>query len=178
MGDRVRMSQKPNVTSPKNGRARSSRARWVGSALGAAFLGASLVVAPQARATVIERIVAVVGEHAILLSDVRQRGRPFLLQIHQRIANASQEAAAESEMFKQLLDRMVDERLEQQAAEKAHLTVSSEEIDNGLHNVAVAAGPHRRSAHRPRRRRPGSPSKSTATKFAGRSSKASCCSCA
>jgi peptidyl-prolyl cis-trans isomerase SurA len=97
----------------------------------------ALAVAPLARATPAERVVAVVGEHAILLSDMRQRARPFLFQIQSRIPVGAQQAAAESEMYKQLLERMVDERVEQQAAEKAHLTVTTEEIDAGIRNVAT-----------------------------------------
>ena len=93
-----------------------------------------------ARATVAERIVAVVGEHAILLSDMRQRARPFLMQIRQKMPTGAQMAAAESELYKQLIERMVDERVEQQAAERAHLSVTAEEIDNGIKNVASQQG--------------------------------------
>jgi peptidyl-prolyl cis-trans isomerase SurA len=100
----------------------------------------ALAVAPGAGAMVAERIVAVVGEHAILLSDVHQRARPFLLQIQQRVPAGAQQAAAESEMYKQLIERMVDERVEQQAAEKAHLTVTPDEIDAGIRNVATQQG--------------------------------------
>jgi peptidyl-prolyl cis-trans isomerase SurA len=93
-----------------------------------------------AHATVAERIVAVVGEHAILLSDMRQRARPFLLQIQQKMPSGAQQAAAESELYKQLIERMVDERVEQQAAERAHLSVTAEEIDSGIRNVATQQG--------------------------------------
>jgi peptidyl-prolyl cis-trans isomerase SurA len=99
-----------------------------------------LAASSFARATITERVVAVVGDHAILLSDIRQRARPFLLQIHQRAAGGAQQAAAESEMYKQLIERMVDERVEQQAAEKARLAVTSEEVDAGLRNVAGQQG--------------------------------------
>jgi peptidyl-prolyl cis-trans isomerase SurA len=95
-----------------------------------------VAAAAPARSTVAERVVAVVGEHAILLSDMRARARPFLLQIQQKVPSGAQQAAAESELFKHLLQRMVDERVEQQAAEKAHLTVTTDEIDAGLRNVA------------------------------------------
>jgi peptidyl-prolyl cis-trans isomerase SurA len=108
------------------------------ASLGAAAL--SLLVVSQAGATIAERVVAVVGDHAILLSDMRQRARPFLLQIHQRAPGGAQQAAAESEMYKQLIERMVDERVEVQAAEKAHLAVTAEEIDAGLRNVATQQG--------------------------------------
>jgi peptidyl-prolyl cis-trans isomerase SurA len=100
----------------------------------------ALALAPLAHATTAERVVAVVGEHAILLSDMRQRARPYLLQIHQRAPSGAQLAAAESELLKQLLQKMVDERVEQQAAEKAHLSVTTDEIDNGLRNVANQQG--------------------------------------
>jgi peptidyl-prolyl cis-trans isomerase SurA len=100
----------------------------------------AISIAPSAQGTVAERVVAVVGEHAILLSDMRQRARPFLLQIHQRIPTGAQQAAAESELLKQLLQKMVDERVEQQAAEKAHVSVTSDEIDNGIRNVANQQG--------------------------------------
>lgn len=93
-----------------------------------------------ADATVAERIVAIVGEHAILLSDMRQRARPFLLQIQQKMPSGAQRAAAESELYKQLIERMVDERVEQQAAERAHLSVTADEIDNGIKNVATQQG--------------------------------------
>jgi peptidyl-prolyl cis-trans isomerase SurA len=113
--------------------------RFRSKSVGLAFLFlASLPVA--ARATVAERIVAIVGEHAILLSDMRQRARPFLLQIHQKMPSGAQQAAAESELYKQLIERMVDERVEQQAAERAHLSVTADEIDNGIKNVASQQG--------------------------------------
>jgi peptidyl-prolyl cis-trans isomerase SurA len=111
---------------------------WLRSFAAAAV---ALAVTPIAGAMVAERIVAVVGEHAILLSDMRQRARPFLLQIQQRgVPVGAQQAAAESEMYKQLIEHMVDERVEQQAAEKAHLTVTPDEIDSGIRNVATQQG--------------------------------------
>jgi peptidyl-prolyl cis-trans isomerase SurA len=106
----------------------------------AALAGAALVATPLASASVAERVVAVVGEHAILLSDMRLRAKPFLLQIQQRVPAGAQQAAAESEMYKQLIDRMVDERVEQQAADKAHLSVTPDEIDAGIRNVASQQG--------------------------------------
>jgi peptidyl-prolyl cis-trans isomerase SurA len=105
-----------------------------------ALAAVTVAAAPRAHGTVAERVVAVVGEHAILLSDMRARARPFLLQIQQKVPPGAQQAAAESELYKHLLQRMVDERVEQQAAEKAHLTVTTDEIDNGLRNVASQQG--------------------------------------
>lgn len=91
-------------------------------------------------AAIVERVVAVVGERPILLSELRQRARPHLYRIALSTQNVSQQAAAESEMMRELLSRMIDERLEDQAADKAHLSVTSEEIDNGIRQVAAQNG--------------------------------------
>jgi peptidyl-prolyl cis-trans isomerase SurA len=97
-------------------------------------------LAAPARATIAERVVAVVGDQAILLSEMRQRARPFLLQIRQRAASGAELAAAESKMYEELVQQLVDYRIEQLAAEKARLTVTPDEIDAGLRNVAGQQG--------------------------------------
>jgi peptidyl-prolyl cis-trans isomerase SurA len=110
--------------------------RWIGTTAVLSLLATATPV----HATLAERIVAVVGDQAILLSDLRQRARPFLVEIHQRSSNGSELAARESEMHKELVQQLVDYRIEQQAAEKAHVVVTSEEIDAGLRNVANQQG--------------------------------------
>ena len=110
------------------------------AALGAAVFSVLAAAVPgQADAAIVERIVAVVGERPILLSELRQRARPHLYRIAASTQNASQQAAAESEMFRELLTRLIDERLEEQAADKAHLTVTPDEVDNGIRQVAAQA---------------------------------------
>ncbi|WP_437761290.1 SurA N-terminal domain-containing protein [Sorangium sp. So ce281] len=104
----------------------------------AGLVAAAAFASPLAHAVVSERIVAVVGDRAILLSDLRQRARPFLLQIQARVPPGAQQAAAESQVFRDLLQKMVDEELEGQAAEKANIRVSSEEIENAFRNIAAA----------------------------------------
>jgi peptidyl-prolyl cis-trans isomerase SurA len=89
------------------------------------------------RASIVERVVAIVGDRPILLTDLRHRGRPFLYRILAGTPNAVQQAAAETEMFRELLNRMIDDRLEEQAADKAHLSVSQEEVDAALRNIAT-----------------------------------------
>lgn len=95
------------------------------------------LVPTAAEASIVERIVAVVGERPILLSELRHRGRPHLYRIAATTQNAAQASAQESEMFRELLNRLIDERLEEVAAEKAHITVSPEEVDNGIRQVAL-----------------------------------------
>lgn len=95
--------------------------------------------ARPADASIVERVVAVVGERPILLSELRQRARPMLLRIAATTKNATEQAAQESEMFRELLNRLIEERLEESAADKAHIGVSPEEVDNGIRQVAAQA---------------------------------------
>jgi peptidyl-prolyl cis-trans isomerase SurA len=114
--------------------------RWirnVGLTLGLLVGGFGFV--RPAGAVIVERVVAVVGERPILLSELRLRARPYLYRIAAAAPTPAQQAAEESEMFKDLLNKMVDERLEEQAADKAHLSVTPDELDTALTNVAGAA---------------------------------------
>jgi peptidyl-prolyl cis-trans isomerase SurA len=109
------------------------------------FLACGLValaaVCPRpAEAIVVERIVAVVGDDPILLSELRSRAKPFLIQIQQRVRPGAEQAAAESEVFKDMLSKMIDEKLEAQAAVRAGVSVTNEEIDNAIRNVAANQG--------------------------------------
>jgi peptidyl-prolyl cis-trans isomerase SurA len=102
-----------------------------------AGLLAGAALSRPAEASIVERIVAVVGERPILLSELRVRGRPHLWRIAASTQNPTQQAAQESEMFRELLNRLIDERLEETAADKSHISVSPEEIDNGIRQVAA-----------------------------------------
>jgi len=53
--------------------------------------------------------------------------------------NSSQQVAAESEMYKELLNHMIDERLEETAADKSRISVSPEDVDAGIRQVAAEA---------------------------------------
>ena len=110
------------------------------AALCALAVASASLHATNARALVVERIVAVVGDRPILLSDLRQRARPFLAQILQKVPPGAQQAAAESQMFKELIERMVEEELEAQAADRARISVTADEIDNAFRNIAAAQG--------------------------------------
>ncbi|MBX3231833.1 MAG: SurA N-terminal domain-containing protein [Labilithrix sp.] len=105
-------------------------------AAAALFVGA-MTEAPPAEAAIVERIVAVVGERPILLSELRLRARPHIYKLLERNPSPTQLAAAESELFRELLSRMIDERLEEQTASKANITVPPEEVDNAIRTLAA-----------------------------------------
>lgn len=102
-------------------------------------LCAGLGAAP-AGATVVEKVVAVVGERAILLSDVRERAKPFLLKIHAEVPSASQRNAAISQTYKSVLERMVDEELQSRAANRSKIVVDAKEVDDAIGRVAAQNG--------------------------------------
>lgn len=105
--------------------------------MGSALLLGVLGSASLADATVVERIVATVGERAILLSDLRRRAEPFLLQVQQGVPAGAQRNAAISQVYKAVLQKIVDEELMEKAANQAKVTVTSTEIDDALKRVAA-----------------------------------------
>ena len=98
-----------------------------------AALLVSVSMTGVASATIVERVVAVVGDRPILLSDVRTRTTPFQKGLP---PNPSERAAAQSALFSQMLDKMVEEELIARAAVKAQVRVTREEIDAAIERVA------------------------------------------
>ncbi|MCC6556250.1 MAG: SurA N-terminal domain-containing protein [Polyangiaceae bacterium] len=103
----------------------------------AGLLLAAVLAAPPAGAIVVERIVAVIGDRPVLLSELRHRARPFLAQVQAKVPPGAQQAAAESQVLRELIEKIIDEELIAQAAEKASVQVTSEEIENALRNIAA-----------------------------------------
>jgi peptidyl-prolyl cis-trans isomerase SurA len=103
----------------------------------ASFLLVSL--ARSAQATIVERVVAVVGERAVLWTELLRRAAGPRIQIRTQTADPNVVSAQEQEMYKELLDRMIDDRLEEVQAEKARINVSPQEIDRGIANIAAQA---------------------------------------
>ncbi|MDP9151004.1 MAG: SurA N-terminal domain-containing protein [Myxococcota bacterium] len=104
--------------------------------LGVALLAGS---ASEAKATIVERVVAVVGERPVLWTDVLRRAAPTRVQIRAQTHDANVVSVQEQEMYRELLERMIDDRVEEQQADKAHITISGEEIDRGIANIASQA---------------------------------------
>ncbi len=86
--------------------------------------------------TVVERIVAVVGEQPILQSEIEHRARPSRLRIRARAAEQkwpeSEIKVQEGVMYKELLSNMVKERLVTMAADKLGVTVSGKEVEDHI----------------------------------------------
>jgi len=96
-------------------------------------------MATPARATIVERVVAVIGERPLLWTELLHRASATRVQIRMQTRDPNVVSVQEQEMYKELLDKMIDDRLEEQQADKAHISVAPEEIDRGINNIAVQA---------------------------------------
>lgn len=115
-------------------------ARLLSRLVAAGALAVAILARPApAEGAIVERVVAVIGERPVLLSELRHRARPLLARIASQGVSSAQAAAMENEAYRELLNRMIDERLEEQQADKARLTITPEEIDAGIRQVAQQA---------------------------------------
>ncbi len=83
---------------------------------------------------VIERVVAVVNDEAIFLSELRRRAIPFLPQAMSGASEVERMARLE-QLYSQLLDALVDEELIEEAARDMQVRVTSEDVDRAMENV-------------------------------------------
>jgi peptidyl-prolyl cis-trans isomerase SurA len=108
--------------------------------LGLLLLAAVAVAPAAAGAFVVERVVATVGDQPILLSELQSRARPFLRQVILKVPPGAHQTAAQSQVMKDLLEKMVDESLEARAAADAHVTVNETEVRAALATIAASQG--------------------------------------
>ncbi len=101
-------------------------------------LGFSILAgfAPSAKAQgeVVERVVAVVNEEAIFLSDLRRRSIPLLDQV-MGAPSAEERMAGLRQLYTEMLERLIDEELIKQAARRMQVRVTNADIRRTLQNV-------------------------------------------
>ena len=97
---------------------------------------AVLVSSRHSHAVVVERVVAVVNDRAILMTDLRARARPHLIEIHAKSTSEAQRAAAESQLLRQMLHRMIDDEIISQEASKRKIRVDGDEVEKSIARLA------------------------------------------
>ncbi len=102
-------------------------------ALAAALATSAPLGAPRVRADVVERVVAIVDDDAIFLSELRRRAVPFLAQL-ERVPPLQREAAV-TQLYGELLDHLIDEALILQAARKEQIRVTADDVERAISNV-------------------------------------------
>jgi peptidyl-prolyl cis-trans isomerase SurA len=105
----------------------------------AVAIAVGLTIAPRpAEAVIVDRVVAVVGDQSILLSELRQRAKPQLTLLAADIGGEpTRMALGEPAVLKSVLDRMIDERLLEQQAARAHITFTAPQIDEAIKTKAA-----------------------------------------
>lgn len=104
-----------------------------------AALGLALLAPGAAKAEVIERVVATINDDAIFLSELRRRAAPMLDQALAAPSQAARMAAIE-QLYREVLDRMIQEELFLQAADEMQVSVSRAEVDRAIANVQRQSG--------------------------------------
>lgn len=103
------------------------------------LLGVALST-PTVSAVTVERVVAVVGDKAILLTELHRRARPRLIKMYAQIPDGPQRAAARSQILTAQIQLMVDEELVNTAAARNQQRATAEEVDQALAYAAKVRG--------------------------------------
>jgi peptidyl-prolyl cis-trans isomerase SurA len=103
-------------------------------AFAAAAAVALLAGGGAARARVVEKIAAVVGDSVILGSEIEEKAAPLLAEVT-RMPDASKRTARAAALRREVLERLIDDELILQQATELKLTVTSEQVDSSIEEI-------------------------------------------
>jgi peptidyl-prolyl cis-trans isomerase SurA len=89
----------------------------------------------SAASEVLDRIVAVVNEDIILLSELNQRMAPYSLRIREQKLDSERERRMLFQIREEMLNRLVDEKLTDQEVQKNDIKISEEEINKTIERI-------------------------------------------
>jgi peptidyl-prolyl cis-trans isomerase SurA len=84
---------------------------------------------------VVDRIVAVVNEDIILLSELNTRMAPFAQRIHAQGFDIDKERQTVYSVREDLLNRLIDEKLTDQEIQRYNIKVDDAEVDNTIERI-------------------------------------------
>ncbi|MEE4241125.1 MAG: peptidylprolyl isomerase [Desulfopila sp.] len=87
----------------------------------------------NAAAQVLDRVVAIVEDDIITLSELRESSKSFLERVRQTVPEHQREEALEG-AEEQVLTKLIDQRLVSQQAAKANIRISDEELEQNYAN--------------------------------------------
>lgn len=99
------------------------------------LLCGALLLPPMARAEVIERVVAVVNDDAVWLSELRRKAAPYIEGVIAQAATDTERSELLQQMYGQILQQLIDELLIDQTARTMQLSVTSAEVEQAITNV-------------------------------------------
>ena len=98
-----------------------------------------LWIAP-ARAEIVDRIVAVVNEEIITLSELDEACLPLFRKYLAGVRDPLEESEIVRKIRRQVLERLIEEKLIAQEVKKYHIEVGEEEVDQFIQNVKAQIG--------------------------------------
>jgi peptidyl-prolyl cis-trans isomerase SurA len=118
---------------------RSSRPLALCLALATASTSALVARPSVAHAEIVDRVVALIEDDAIFLSELERRLRPFEAQL-QQMQNPRERAQRREQLYRETLERMVDDALIRRAAQRAHISVTEADVDRMIQGIAQQRG--------------------------------------
>ena len=92
----------------------------------------------SAASEVLDRIVAVVNEDIILLSELKERMEPYSQRIRQQGFDLDKERQMIFKVREEMLNRLVDEKLTDQEIKRKDIQVAEAEIDSTIERIKAA----------------------------------------
>ena len=89
---------------------------------------------PEPKGMVLDRVVAVVNDEALTLSEIQEEGQPVIRKIFQDFVGSERERRVE-EAEKRLVDDLIDRRLALQVAKKDGMLPSSAEVAGAIEEL-------------------------------------------
>jgi peptidyl-prolyl cis-trans isomerase SurA len=96
-------------------------------------------VSRVAHADVVERVVAVINDEAIFLSQLRRRSAPFLGQVMQQ-SDKQKRLNKLGKIYERVLDKLIEEELIEQAAKRMQVRVNQQDIKRAIKRVKKRSG--------------------------------------
>jgi peptidyl-prolyl cis-trans isomerase SurA len=87
-----------------------------------------------ARARVVERVAAVVGDSLVLASEVEDRVGPLMVDVN-HITDPEKRAARATALRHEVLERLIDDELILQQATELKLSISSDQVDASIEEI-------------------------------------------
>lgn len=115
------------------------RAFWAWGPIVLAIAAAgTLRPAPGAATELVDRIVAVVNEDVLLLSELNRELRPYVERVRAAGFDSVQENQRLFQIREEILDQMINQKLTDQEVERNRIFVSEKEVDNTIERIKEA----------------------------------------
>jgi len=93
-----------------------------------------ITLAETAPADVVDRVVAIVNDDVITLSEVNEEGKPLLQRVVENVP-ASERDQALKKVRQTIIEKLIEQKIMQQEAEKNNITVSDEEVNMAFDRI-------------------------------------------